>query len=210
MPRPGKLPMPAQLVVWGATKLTMTEKVVWYHTWFLDQGREDGCYIGAKSLGPRLGVSPRTVEDARSRLGRLLLLRSWPRAGCREFGYAATLPPGIIPPRTFAEVTADLPAALDRHIEAIEGGPRPAAYRDPVAGRTEGTGADVPTAGGVSREGGRGEGASSVSQPERQLLPASQDAELQRKQEEGAFARANDRRGSMTPIRALLPRDQVA
>lgn len=177
--RPAKLPLPAQLVVWGAEGVTMTEKAVWYHTWFLDQGREDGCYIGARSMAARLGVRERTIEDARARLRRLGLLASWTRPEGREHGYRARLPLGFAVPRTFKEATPEQSRALDRHIVAVDAGPTATPYPEPRQARTHDHGAPVPSAEGASRKGGRGEGASlafSSSQANSQLHTAFEDA----------------------------------
>ena len=184
--RPSKLSLPAQLVVWGSKRLTPTEKILWYHHWFLDQGREDGCYISARSLATRLGLSQSTIEDGRKRLRALGLLTSWCRREGREYGFRSTLP--FTAPKTFAEVTDEWIAALDLYIEkasppgSAPGAPPPA-QRGPPPGSRRGGGGEA------AAEGGRGEGASSASRSIAQLssrLAVREDAEGAEEAREGS------------------------
>lgn len=117
--RPPKLSPLALLVVWGAKTLTLGEKVVWYHDWTLDQGREDGSYISHESMAARLGhsLTPATVSKIRQRLKRLTLHEPLRRRDARNLGWVSTLPRHCVP-RTYREAAA-LAAALDAHLTTL-------------------------------------------------------------------------------------------
>lgn len=117
--RPPKLSPLALLVVWGARSLTLGEKVVWYHDWTLDQGREDGSYISHESMAARLGgsLTSATVSKIRQRLKRLTLHDSLRRRDARNLGWVSTLPRHCVP-RTHHEAQA-LAAALDAYLRKL-------------------------------------------------------------------------------------------
>lgn len=118
--RPAKLPPSAILVVWGARQLTLTEKVVWYHDWALDQGGADGSYISVRSMSLRLGgsLAPHTIEQARGRLKRLGLHEALQRRDARNRGWVATLPAQCVAHR--AKDGATCAVLLDTYITARE------------------------------------------------------------------------------------------
>jgi hypothetical protein len=93
--------MSATFVIWASRPerggLTLGEKVVWYHTWAMDQGGADGCYMGDQSLADRIGLKIRTVEQLRYRLRALGLLVSFKRAEGDNTGWIAVLPLGCKP-----------------------------------------------------------------------------------------------------------------
>lgn len=96
-PRPaGKLPFSHTFVVWASRPerggLTLGEKVVWYHSWALDQDGPDGCYASDRSIADRLGLQERTVQQLRYRLRKLGLLASFERSEGDNPGWVAVLP----------------------------------------------------------------------------------------------------------------------
>lgn len=97
--------------------LTLGEKVVWYHDWALDQGRDDGAYISHASMAERLGdsVTAATVERVRQRLKRLGLHHPLRRRNARNLGWISTLPADCVAWRP-----ADAPrcaAVLDQQLK---------------------------------------------------------------------------------------------
>lgn len=171
--RPRRLPASATLVVWGARRLFLTEKVVWYHDWLMDylEG-PDGSYMSAKSMSERLGqdVSPRTVEQARWFLGKHGLYFAFKREGSHQMGRVCTLPEECTARSNKAAPAMAL--ILDRRLpERSSMGNVP----DILPPQSNGTAGNEPRSGSSVRvEGGRGEGStpSSGSLPERQLFSA--------------------------------------
>lgn len=102
--QPAKLVFAATGIVRAARQLTLAEKAVWYEVWALDRcickgqlvcdcGHQgDRCYAGTAALADRLGISGRTVEDARAALVRRDLLVLFDRRDARNKGLVATLP----------------------------------------------------------------------------------------------------------------------
>lgn len=125
--RPPKLPMPAQLVVWASRELTPTQKILWYHHWWLDQGGPDGCYASPKSLAVRCGTTSRVIEECRSELGAFGLLHRLKRIeGKTQYGWCAWIPGISMMPRTFNDARDHGPALaaeLDHHLRAYRAGP---------------------------------------------------------------------------------------
>lgn len=171
--RPAKLSPLALLVVWGARTLTLGEKVVWYHDWTLDQGREDGSYISHESMAARLGgsLTSATVSKIRQRLKRLTLHEPLRRRDARNLGWVSTLPRHCVP-RTYHEAPA-LAAVLDAYLTSLTAwserdGPDGIKEGDPTVqgGRTP---QSKPEAAAL---GGRGETSASLSVRQAQLPPA--------------------------------------
>lgn len=196
--RPPRPPFSATFVVWASHRLTLAEKVIWYHDWALDQGGTDGAYISARSMGERLAMSDRTVEDARGRLRRLGLHVRLARPDARNSGWVATLPATCLPRGPAAGKQAVLLASeLDRLIEAIDSGPR-RADSPPMDGES------VRSRAGAGYVAGRTVSGSvvpptSVSQGETQLPPVVRQVGV------GAYApKAED--GGPEKIAAVLRR----
>jgi hypothetical protein len=210
---PDKLPMPAQFVVWAMRSLTPTERIVWYHHWFLDAGGADGCYASPRSMGPRCGTTPRVIEECRGRLRMLGFLARRSRAGTAQHGWRATIPQIQNLPRSLkeaSEVSLALASTLDLYVTRFGSGPtlEPGDDEQTSPG-SSGVRTPVragPLAGGASREGGRGESASSSSQANSQLLPAVEDGEEEAQKQEGVIARDHEKRGgSATRLSGVLP-----
>jgi hypothetical protein len=194
---PDKLPMPAQFVVWAMRGLTPTERIVWYHHWFLDAGGADGCYASPKSMGPRCGTTERVIEETRGRLRGLGFLRRRDRPGTKQCGWRATIPPAGMMPRTLREASekaVSMAAALDLHVAAMDAGPTLTPGSGPRSYRGSSPAVTGASAEGAATEGGRGEVPPSSSKANGQLLPAVEDVEEGQKQE-GVFAHANKGRG---------------
>jgi len=157
--RPPKLSPLALLVVWGAKSLTLGEKVVWYHDWTLDQGREDGSYISHESMAARLGgsLTSATVSKIRQRLKRLTLHEPLRRRDARNLGWVSTLPRHCVP-RTYHEVPG-LAVALDAYLTKLtawsdQNGPESIEEADPTVQAEQ-----TPRSNrGAAALGGRGEG----------------------------------------------------
>jgi hypothetical protein len=135
--RPKRLPLVATLTVWACHELTANEKIVWYHTWLLDNNHLDGCYMSSRSFGERLGLSPKTVEDIRARLVRHELLMRFDRPGTVQPGWVATMGASLIPEaRDLPRATREAPALalkLDHRIASVDAGViRPIAGEAPV------------------------------------------------------------------------------
>jgi hypothetical protein len=96
--RTPRLHLVATLTIWASEKLSPNEKIVWYHTWALDSSPIDACYMSARSMGQRLGLSPKTIEGIRTRLTALDLMDSFPRPGSNQPGWVAQLPASLVPP----------------------------------------------------------------------------------------------------------------
>jgi len=118
--RPSRLPHSASFIVWACEALTPVEKIVWYHDWALDQGGLDGAYMSNASMGQRLALAPRTVEQARNRLKLLGLHEPLRRRDARNLGWVATLPPECRPMtnRTAGEEAVRLAGVLSAHVRA--------------------------------------------------------------------------------------------
>ncbi len=171
--RPPKLSPLALLVVWGARSLTLGEKVVWYHDWTLDQGREDGAYISHDSMAARLGgsLTSGTVSKIRQRLKRLTLHEPLRRREARNLGWVSTLPRHCVP-RTYREAPG-LVAALDAYLMKLtawseQDGPHGIEEAYPTV-QPEQT---PRSSRGAAALGGRGEGVDFDSQRETQLPSA--------------------------------------
>ena len=119
MERPSKLSPSAVNVVWASKLLTLGEKVIWYHDWALDQGREDGAYISHESMAARLGgtLTPATVSKIRQRLKRLTLHEPLRRRAARNLGWVSTLPRHCVP-TTHRDAPA-LAVALDTYLTSL-------------------------------------------------------------------------------------------
>lgn len=91
--RPAKLSAPSVLVIWAATRLSLSEKVVWYRDWTLDNGGDRGCYASPEMLGRMLGgsLTAGTIETTRYRLVKLKLHEPV-KQGRATVGWLATLP----------------------------------------------------------------------------------------------------------------------
>lgn len=120
--RPGRLPLAASFVIWACDELTPVEKIVWYHDWTLDQGGVDGAYMSNASMGERLALAPRTVEQTRNRLKLLGLHEPLRRRDARNLGWIATLPPECRPMsnRVAGAEAVRLARLLSSHIKARE------------------------------------------------------------------------------------------
>lgn len=125
--RPSKLSPLATLVVWGARRLTLGEKVVWYRDWSLDRGDPDGAYASAQALSDSLGgnLTSGSVDTVRSRLVRLGLQQAFRRKEGRNPGRICLLPDGCARPRSGREAI-QFCTLLDDHILAVERGPQAA------------------------------------------------------------------------------------
>lgn len=118
--RPKRLPHGATFIIWACEALTMVEKVVWYHDWGLDQGGLDGAFMSNASMGERLALAPRTVEQTRNRLKLLGLHEPLRRADARNLGWVSTLPPECRPmgARVAGPEAVRLAIILSAHIRA--------------------------------------------------------------------------------------------
>ena len=119
-----KLMKSATFVIWASQPerggLTLGEKVVWYHTWGLDQESADACYMGDQSLSDRLGLKIRTIQQLRYRLRALGLLMSFKRVEGDNLGWVAVLPTGCTPstPRAAGKESFELAKKLDSYLKA--------------------------------------------------------------------------------------------
>lgn len=114
----------ATLTIWASLELSPNEKIVWYHTWLLDSTPSDGCYISARSMGERLGLSQKTIEGIRSRLVSLELLGSFPRANTVQPGWYGRVPASLVPEsRDLIRASREAPALardLDQRIRGYD------------------------------------------------------------------------------------------
>lgn len=118
--RPAKLPAMAVNVAWASRKLTLAEKVVFYHDWCLDQEGADASYIAHETMATdRLGgsLTAGTVSRVRQRLKRLTLHEPIRRRDARNLGWVSTLPRHCIP-RTYREV-GTCATALDEYLVSL-------------------------------------------------------------------------------------------
>ncbi len=114
--RPPKLPATAVNVVWASRLLNLSQKIVWYQDWCLDQGGPDGSYVSHKSMEARLGgsLTAGTIETTRQWLKRHVLHEPLRRRDARNLGWISTLPIQCVP-RTYHDVAA-CAAALDVYL----------------------------------------------------------------------------------------------
>ena len=123
-----RLLISATFVVWASDTdrggLTLGEKVVWYHTWIMDRGGPDACYMSDRSMAARLGLKDRTVQQLRYRLRKLGLLRSFSRDEGTNEGWVAILPAACMPssPRATGKEAEVLAHLLDRHLCELDPG----------------------------------------------------------------------------------------
>jgi hypothetical protein len=75
--RPIKPPAPTQLVIWACPELTPARRILWYHTWLLDNDVERACHMKPKDLAPRCQLSESTIEDYRGEMANYGLMGSW-------------------------------------------------------------------------------------------------------------------------------------
>lgn len=174
--RPKRLPHGATFIVWACEALTMVEKVVWYHDWGLDQGGLDGAFMSNASMGERLALAPRTVEQTRNRLKLLGLHEPIRRQDARNLGWVSTLPPECRPmsARVAGTEAVRLAIILSAHIRA----------RD--AWRTDQRNQDAPVSAGsmqasvqsvATATGGKGGVLHPLSTSEAQLPPRDSGTE---------------------------------
>ena len=114
-------------MVKAAECLNAGQKLVWLELLELDQGGEEGAWLGAGGLAERLGFAAReSIEQHRRDLCDLGLLASRQASGRRTASWYPTLPPECIPAggRSRPEVDAIMRCAraLDRHILARANG----------------------------------------------------------------------------------------
>lgn len=191
--RPAKLSPLALLVVWGAKTLTLGEKVVWYHDWTLDQGREDGSYISHSSMSARLGgsLTAATVSKIRQRLKRLTLHEPLRRRDARNLGWVSTLPRQCVP-RTYHEAAA-LGAVLDTYLRQLTAwserdGPDGTKEADPTVQDEQ-----TPRSSSAADLGGRGEDVAFDRMRETQLPSAVREKRV------GAHAPETEKRVERDP-----------
>ena len=117
--------------MWGARKLTLGEKVVWYHDWALDQGGGDGAYCSHAAMAARVGdsLTAGTVSKIRQRLKRLNLHHPLARRDAHNVGWVSTLP-AHCRPATYRDVPV-MAGALDAYLAGL------AAWRDMDPGGAE-------------------------------------------------------------------------
>jgi hypothetical protein len=225
---PLKLPVTAPLVVWASRVLTMTHKAIWHHTWMLDDGGPDGCYIAPGSLAERLGLVARTVEDYRTWLKERDLLFSFRRPLAKNWGWIPTLPAGAMPTSNrvadvAGPVALRLRDVLDQHLEArgswndLKDGdpdtdrvhrrksPRSPPGRDgtvtPIPiGATKTGDPDTDRAQCVGEGGKGGALTPPASEQQAQLRPRLSDLKATTEAEDGVVARATEKRGGVRRV----------
>lgn len=105
--RPAKLSAPSVQCIWECTSLSLSETVVWYRDWTLDNGKARGCYATPVQLARLLGgkLTAGTIETTRYRLKKFGLHLPV-KEGAAVVGWICTLPARCPAPRTAKEATS--------------------------------------------------------------------------------------------------------